>query len=129
MKNGSFMAVVMTVELFVAVCLPVFAHHGKANYDVQHPITLFGTVTAYEFLNPHVLIRFDVADAKGATSKWVAEGDPPQKLYRAGWKRDSLKPGDQVTITGPPDMAGQHILVLQKLVGPGGTILAPAPDL
>ena len=129
MKDNFLTDWALTVGLFMVACLPAFAHHGKDNYDVQHPITLSGTVITYEFLNPHVLIRFDVTDANGATSKWIAEGDPPQKLYRAGWKRDSLKPGDKVTITGPPDKNGQHTLVLQKLVGPDGQMLGPAPEL
>ena len=63
---------------------PVFAHHSGANYDRENLITLSGTVTEFEFTNPHAQIHFDGKDAQGNIVKWVAVGDPPKRLYGRG---------------------------------------------
>ena len=83
-----------------------FAHHAGANYDREHLITLSGTVTQYDFTNPHVQIHFDVKDAQGKIVKWTALGDPPQRLFKFGWTKTTVKPGDQITITGGPRKDG-----------------------
>jgi hypothetical protein len=85
------------VLLFSAV--PVFAHHSfAAEYDVKQPVTLRGVVTKVEWLNPHIYLYVDVKDASGNTVNWSVEGGPPNSLYRLGWRKDTLKPGDGVTI-------------------------------
>lgn len=85
------------VLLFSAV--PVFAHHSfAAEYDVKQPVTLKGVVTKVEWLNPHIYLYVDVKDASGNTVNWSVEGGPPNSLYRLGWRKDTLKPGDGVTI-------------------------------
>jgi len=85
------------VLLFSAV--PVFAHHSfAAEYDVKQPVTLKGVVTKVEWLNPHIYLYVDVKDASGNTVNWSIEGGPPNSLYRLGWRKDTLKPGDGVTI-------------------------------
>jgi hypothetical protein len=78
-----------------------WAHHSfAAEYDSTKPITLVGTVTRLEWMNPHVYFYIDVADAAGKTANWAIEGGSPSALYRAGWRRDSLKFGDKVTVHG-----------------------------
>lgn len=80
---------------------PVTAHHSfAAQYDRDKPVTLQGTVTRIEWMNPHIYFYMDVSDSSGATVHWAIEGGAPTSLYRAGWRRDSMKVGDVVTVHG-----------------------------
>src|SRR6266852_3862733 len=115
----ALLLVVLGVALSV-VSRPVFAHHAGGAYDAEHPITLTGTVTEYRLVNPHTEIHFDVKDAAGKVTSWVALSGPPQRLYRSGWRSDTLKPGDQVTITGAPSKDGKKYIGVRKVVGPAG---------
>lgn len=85
----------------VLLSLPLRAHHSfAAQYDSNKPITLNGSVTKLEWMNPHIYFYMDVKDASGVVVKWSIEGGAPNTLYRAGWRRDSLKVGDVVTVEG-----------------------------
>jgi hypothetical protein len=80
---------------------PIVAHHSfAAQYDRDRPVTLKGHVTRIEWANPHVYFYLDVTDDAGATARWAIEGGAPTSLYRAGWRKDSLKVGDVVTVHG-----------------------------
>ena len=84
-----------------AVAIPALAHHAfEAEYDRNQPVTLTGTVTVMEWMNPHIYFFVDVEDAEGNVTNWAVEGGAPNGLYRRGWRRDSLKPGERVTIKG-----------------------------
>jgi hypothetical protein len=80
---------------------PSFGHHSfAAEYDSGKPITLKGKVAQFEWVNPHSWLHIDVTDDKGNTVTWTAETAPPNGLYRQGWRRNSLKPGDEVIVEG-----------------------------
>ena len=80
--------------------LPLCAHHSfAAEFDQSKPITLEGAVTKVEWLNPHVYIYLDVKGPNGKVVNWALEGGPPNSLYRQGWRKDSLKLGDHITVT------------------------------
>ena len=84
-----------------ALAGPAFAHHAFAGeYDKDHPLSLTGTVTKIEWMNPHARFYIDVKDEKGNVTNWNIELGPPLILRRAGWRQDSLKIGDQVTVQG-----------------------------
>ncbi len=90
----------MSAGLFGAAT-PALAHHSfAAEYDGNKAITLKGKVTQVEWINPHSWIHIDVADPSGKVTNWACETAPPNGLYRQGWRRDSLKAGDEVTIEG-----------------------------
>ena len=75
------------------------AHHSfAAEFDAQKPITLKGTVVKWEMINPHGWITIDVAEPGGATTQWMIETSNPNGLMRLGWTKNSLKPGDQITV-------------------------------
>ena len=75
------------------------AHHSfAAEFDAQKPITLKGTVVKWEMINPHGWITIDVAEPGGTTTQWMVETSNPNGLMRLGWTKNSLKPGDQITV-------------------------------
>jgi hypothetical protein len=85
----------------VLAAVPLLAHHSiDAEFDRNKPVTITGTVSKIEWMNPHIWIYVDVKDKSGKVVKWQFEGGPPNALRRGGWNRDSLKEGDQVTIRG-----------------------------
>lgn len=93
--------------------VPVAAHHGTAAFDMVNLTTIKGTVTKFDFMNPHALIYVDVVNEKGKIESWVAEESSNNHLSRVGWDKNSLKAGDQVTITGHRARNGAHALELQ----------------
>lgn len=109
--------------VLVVVAVPIFAHHGTAAFDVTKMVTVKGTVTDFQFVNPHVQIYWDVKNEKGEMEKWQGELTAPNKLIRAGWSKHTLKPGDEITATGNVAQGGQHVMWIRKLVGPTGEAL------
>ena len=93
--------------LFV-ISAPVLAHHGFAGrYDEEHPFTVQGTVLEFQLENPHSAIIFEVKDKNGTTERWHAELGGANALRRAdGWDRETLKPGDKITVIGPRNKNG-----------------------
>lgn len=106
---------------------PAFAHHGQAGYSVKEPVTVKGTVTNFAFLNPHCIVSFDVKNEKGEIQKWQGELTSPNHLIRAGWNAQSLKPGDQVVVTGWRAKSGANSLWVTKTVV-NGEELKTAPE-
>jgi hypothetical protein len=103
MKNAGLLAVIVTGGLALArqpVILP--AHHSFAAEYGSTLITLKGVITKFEWINPHTRVYLDVTNARGALTKWECEGGAPGGLLSNGWTRESLKPGDLVTIEGFP---------------------------
>ncbi len=113
----SFMAV---VTVFLTVSVPVFAHHGRAGYDSTKLSTVKGTVSAVEFVNPHVQVHLDVKGSHGEVEKWLVEGTSPNMLVREGWEKNTVKPGDEITATGHPAKDGAKAMRIEKLVLPSG---------
>ena len=105
-----------------AVAGPAFAHHGTAAFDLGKVVTVKGTVTSFDFSNPHCLVHFDVKNDKGETEQWQAELTAPTKLARGGWSKRTLKAGDTVTVTGPVSKSANHTIWTQKFAGPDGPL-------
>ena len=94
-------------SVFFLVSSPLFAHHGFAGrYDEANPITITGTVVELQFINPHSQIIFEVKGPKGDVQRWHAELGAAAAMHREGWSKDTLKPGDKITIFGPPAKNG-----------------------
>jgi hypothetical protein len=107
------------------ISVPVFAHHGASPYDTSKVTTLKGTVTDYQFINPHVEISVDVTNDKGKVESWIGEANSPNVLSRHGWDRDMIKKGDQITVIGNAGKNGSKTLRLQKVVLSNGKELDP----
>ena len=97
------------------VCSPLFAHHGSnASYDIKKKITMTGTVTEFVWSNPHVYVLFDVKDATGNVVHWAGEMNSPGVLKNAGWNKNTLKAGDQITATLRPNKFGTPVGLLSR---------------
>lgn len=119
-KFALFLAVAFSLLL---VSAPLFAHHGEANYDTDKVVAVKGTVTEFQFINPHTLITIEAKNDKGEIEKWSCEARSPGMLVRAGgWDKNTLKVGDVITVYGYRARGGQTVLRLQKLTLPDGTL-------
>src|SRR5215204_3038087 len=97
------------------------AHHSfAAQYDASKPITLKGTITKVEWMNPHTYFYVDVVDDQGKVVNWAVEGGAPNVLYREGWKPTSLKQGDTVTILGSRAKNGSNLINATSFMLPDG---------
>ena len=101
---------------------PLLAHHGFANFQMDQVATIKGAVADYELINPHVQITLKV-EQDGKTVDWNVEGVSLNMMARAGFKKDSLKAGDIVSITGHPGKNGKPVLLLMKIVLADGRLL------
>jgi hypothetical protein len=93
----------------------VFAHHAWP-VDRAKEVTVKGTVTAYTWSDPHVMIALDVAGARGAVEKWNVGGPSMTRMAGNGWDKGTLKPGDVITGIGHRFADGSNVLQLQKIV-------------
>ena len=119
MKNCVLFLAVSLVVLFVSS--PLQAHHGEANYDTEKVTTVKGTVTSFEFVNPHVQIFLDVKNDKGEIEKWVGEARSPAMLVRiGGWDKTTIKIGDVISMSGHRAKNGSNAMRLMKLTLPSG---------
>jgi hypothetical protein len=115
MKRTIVAVAAVAVGLFVASG-PASAHHSMAMYDDTHEVTVTGTVTEFRLTNPHVQILFDVKGEQGAIEHWGSIGDNPVNLRRKGWTRNTIKPNDQISITGYPARNGRPLMTTHKIV-------------
>jgi hypothetical protein len=129
--KGGFLKL-LALGIGIAIfALPLAAHHGDAAYDMGKNVTIKGTITQWIWANPHVIVQLDVTDDRGQVVQWVAETENPSSMVHYGWTKQSLKPGDQVTVTVIPVKNGRPVgriieVVLsngQKL--PGRIVSAP----
>ena len=97
LKSG-VMSVAMGIFL---AALPALAHHSfAAEFDVNKPVTLKGKFVKMDWVNPHTQIHIAVTDADGKVTEWSCEALPPNGLYRQGWRKDSIKAGDDIEVEG-----------------------------
>ena len=125
MKN-KFVALLGVAVALLMVSESAFAHHGMTTYDLQRRITMKGTVARFDFVNPHVLLYFNVKDVNGTVVPWVGETGSPNMMRRGGWNKNTLKPGDQITVSGQPAKNGSPSMRFLKIVLSNGQELDPA---
>jgi len=107
----------------VIVSMPLLAHHGTSVFDMGKALTMKGSVTEWDWSNPHCLLQFDVKNETGQVVHWIAETQNPAKMVNAGWRKVSFKPGDEVTITLVPARNGQPFGQINLVVLPNGETL------
>jgi hypothetical protein len=120
----------LIVAAFAAAAVPASAHHAvQAVFDVNKPITVTGSITKVEWINPHSYLSLDAKDDKGVVRHWTFELAGPGALRSAGLSREDrggLKPGDMVTIDGLGAKDGSNTGFLNKLHFPDGRVFVLA---
>ncbi len=111
----------------LSVSMPMFAHHGTSVFDTDKTLTLKGSVTEWDWSNPHCLLQFDVKNESGQSVHWIAETQNPANMVYAGFGKASFKSGDEVTVTLMPTKNGlpygrikQVVLANGKTLNAGG---------
>jgi hypothetical protein len=117
--------------LLVLAAAPARAHHSFAPFDLTQEKTITGTVSRFEWTNPHSWIFVDVPNDKGGVDSWAIEGMSPNYLARRGWTKTTVKPGDTITIAVRPLRSGEHGGMFVRATLADGRVLlqtAPAKD-
>jgi hypothetical protein len=115
---------------FLIAVVATSAHHAfNAEYDASKVMSWVGTVTKVEWTNPHARFYVDVKDEGGTATNWNFELGSTVQLRRQGWSRDSLKPGDQITVEGYPAKDGAKLASAKKVTfADGHTVLGGSPS-
>src|SRR6476661_6156745 len=113
----------------LVVAAPAFAHHSFAMFDREKAMSVSGVVKEYEWTNPHAWVHVMVADAGGKAVEWSFEMQSIAQDTRAGWRADTVKPGDKITIEFHPLRGGSRGGRLTAAVlGNGKRLGPPTPD-
>ena len=119
-----FRGVIVTLS-FMAISISVSAHHSFAvHFLPEGEVTVTGVVTSYRFANPHGVVELTAVNADGQEIAWRAETNSPSLLRRRGWTRESIKVGEEVTLTGWPARADDHYLRIRTVTFSDGSVLA-----
>jgi Family of unknown function (DUF6152) len=117
-EGGRLNPVLVLAALVGSFIVPglALAHHGEAAYETTKKLTVRATMTEFDWANPHCQLFFDVSDTKGKVEHWSVQAINPLMLSRYGWTRDSLKPGDMITVVFRPAKNGEMAGILDKVV-------------
>ena len=117
------------VAVLLALCAPLFAHHGNVAYDNKTLVTVKdAVVTKISWANPHILIQFDAKDDSGAVQHWVMESGSPSLNTAQGWTNTTVQPGDTITVYLYQVKTGRPVGRLSKRCSPMARHLAPADN-
>jgi hypothetical protein len=122
MKSSRLGSLGLLVGVLLA-CLPAFAHHGAAAYADKIVVLKDATVTKFVWANPHNIVLFDAKDDKGSVTHWAGEMGSPSAVTLLGWNRNSLQPGDVITVYIYPAKSGNPVGRLNKVTLADGTTL------
>ena len=106
MAKTTFRILFLVVTILFLGSIPISAHHGVVHYDMQKTVVLSGTMTAFNWSNPHCLVHLDVRDNDGHTQHWTLEMASPSTMSRKGWTKNTLREGDQVLVETHPARNG-----------------------
>jgi hypothetical protein len=115
------------IALFLLLCEGAgLAHHAFAPvYDSKRSLTISGVVIEFRFANPHAMLYLNAKDDAGRVVKWTVEFAGQLNLAEIGWTKESLKPGEQVTVTGNPTHVDSRQMAFVRIVKADGTVLLP----
>jgi len=111
----------------VVAAHPLLAHHSFAMFDTAKRVTMSGSVTAFEWTNPHVYIEIDVPDEKGVVKHWSVELGSPSILMQSGWKFSDVKVSDKITVVLNPLRSGEPGGLLVTATVRDGRVLGNGP--
>lgn len=107
--NRNLLVALAALGILVMFSAPAMAHHGVAGYDMTKTITVHGTVAKFDWSNPHVVVYVDAKSDAGEMQHWTIEFASPVHMVRAGWSKNSMKAGDDITIDTHPSRNGAPI--------------------
>ena len=107
----------------LSLSTPLLAHHGTAVFDTDKTTTLKGSVTEWDWSNPHCLLQFDVKNESGQSVHWIAETQNPANMVYAGFGKASFKSGDEVSVTLMPTKNGLPYGRIKQVVLANGKTL------
>ncbi len=113
--NAKYFGLFLLVSALAAPAA-VAAHHGAASFDTTMEVTLKGTVTEWQWFNPHCFLKFDVKGEDGTVKNWAVEAGNPTDMTKRGWSRNAFKPGDQVSVTLQPVKTGAPVGRIRAVV-------------
>jgi hypothetical protein len=116
-----------TCILGLGIAGPARAHHSMAGFDRNKTVNLVGTVKQFKWANPHSWIEMEIPNDKGGVEIWDVEMTSPAVLIRAGWKSNSIKPGDKVSVAAHPQLSGEPGGIFVSVTLPGGETLTDRP--
>ena len=122
--KGKFLLCVALGIWVSTLSLPLLAHHGNSAYEMEKSITIKGTVTQWIWANPHCILQLDVTDDHGQVVPWSVETENPSSMIHYGYAKQSMKPGDLVTVTVLPAKNGKPIGRIVEVVLPSGQKLS-----
>jgi uncharacterized protein DUF6152 len=123
-RTALFVVLIAVVGVFAPV--PLSAHHGAAAYDVGKKVVLKGTVKEWIYSNPHCLLTLEVTGEDGQPVRWIVEGQAPNVVFPAGYRKDTFTFGDQVTVTVEPVKNGRPMGRILGAVTADGKVLGAA---
>ena len=109
MKKRMLLVVLAAMGSLAISSAPALAHHGVAGYDLTKTVTLHGTVTKFDWSNPHVVVYVDAKNEGGEMQHWTIEFAAPVHMVRAGWSKNSMKAGDDIVIETHPSRNGAPV--------------------
>jgi uncharacterized protein DUF6152 len=119
--NNTKAAILCLAGLLIIPAL-LFAHHSEANYDHETLWVMKGTVTKMDFVNPHIIIHFDVKTKSGETEDWSGTTSSPNAMRRYGWTPSVAKAGDSIVVKGFLDREGRKVIQMAENVVNGKTL-------
>ena len=122
------LAIVWAIAVGLSLSVSLFAHHGSAAFDTGKRVMLKGTVKEWVYSNPHVLLRLEVIGDDNKPVQWIAEGQAPNVIFPIGYRKDSFKAGDEVTVVANPVKNGLPIGRIVSVVTASGWTLGGIND-
>jgi uncharacterized protein DUF6152 len=122
MKNR-LQLTLLVIAASLAISVSLEAHHGNASYGHAKQLTLKGTVTEWDWLSPHTLLKMDVKDEHGTVVNWIVEWNAPSSLINFGINKKTFKPGDEVTVVMITPDNGAPVGRIQRVMLANGTWL------
>jgi hypothetical protein len=119
-----------SIALMIVMVAPALAHHSFAVYDHTRTLTLRGTVTKFQWTNPHGFIEMDVQQSDGSVKHYIVELTSINMMQRVGWRSNMIKPGDKVQVVMAPLLSGEPVgLGLEVVLADGKTMGLPVPAI
>lgn len=119
----SYVIVILVLVLIPLSGSLLWAHHSVAGYDTQKEVTIHGVIKEFNWRNPHVFVVWEVKDEAGRVVEWAGEMNSPSSMIQVGMNKNSLKPGDEVTIIVNPSKTASALGIIRRITMSDGRVV------